>query len=117
MLVTLFTALFIPINAAESDTSENVGIEEITPRASNGCNNVRVLRDYEIYGYTISMDAEYGGSGPNIHIHCNNKVYYYDFENNCFETRDGIPLPGVLNGNEKINSSLEKAKHYYESWL
>ena len=35
MLVTLFTALFIPINAAEADTSENVGIEEIMPIAAN----------------------------------------------------------------------------------
>ena len=35
VLVTLFTALFIPINAVEPDTSENVGVEEITPRAAN----------------------------------------------------------------------------------
>ena len=39
MLVTLFTALFIPINAAEADTSENVGIEEIMPRAVNSSFN------------------------------------------------------------------------------
>ena len=34
VILTLFTALFIPINAAEADTSENVGIEEIMPMAS-----------------------------------------------------------------------------------
>ena len=31
VLVTLFTALFIPINAAEPDASEDKGIEEIMP--------------------------------------------------------------------------------------
>ena len=39
VLLTLFTALFIPINAAEADTSENVGIEEIMPRAVNSSFN------------------------------------------------------------------------------
>ena len=33
----MFIALFIPINAAEPDTSENVGIEEITPMAAYYC--------------------------------------------------------------------------------
>ena len=37
VLVTLFTALFIPINAAEPDTSEDVGVEEIAPRVANSC--------------------------------------------------------------------------------
>lgn len=37
VLVTLFTALFIPINAAEPDTSGNVGIEEIKPQVSLYC--------------------------------------------------------------------------------
>ena len=31
VLLTLFTALFIPINAAEPDASEDKGIEEIMP--------------------------------------------------------------------------------------
>ena len=35
VLLTLFTALFIPINAAEPDISENVGIEEIMPIVVN----------------------------------------------------------------------------------
>ena len=35
ILITLFTALFIPINADELDTSENFGVEEIAPRAAN----------------------------------------------------------------------------------
>lgn len=37
ILITLFTALFIPINADELDTSENFGVEEIAPRAANSC--------------------------------------------------------------------------------
>lgn len=36
VLITLLSALFIPINAAEADTSENVGIEEIMPHEYNG---------------------------------------------------------------------------------
>ena len=36
-LITLFSALFIPINAAEPDTLEDVGIEEIMPMASYYC--------------------------------------------------------------------------------
>ena len=31
VLLTLFTALFIPINAAEPETSEDIGNEEIMP--------------------------------------------------------------------------------------
>ena len=31
VILTLFTALFIPINAAEPDTTEDKGIEEIMP--------------------------------------------------------------------------------------
>ena len=31
VLLTLFTALFIPINAAVQETSEDKGIEEIMP--------------------------------------------------------------------------------------
>ena len=37
VLITLFSALFIPINAAEPDTLEDVGIEEIMPMASYYC--------------------------------------------------------------------------------
>ena len=32
VLVTLFIALFIPINAAETNTSDDVGVEETAPR-------------------------------------------------------------------------------------
>ena len=34
-LITLFSALFIPINAAEPDSSEDKGIEEIMPMAAD----------------------------------------------------------------------------------
>ena len=37
VLLTLFTALFIPINAAEPETPEDMGIEEIMPKRSFGC--------------------------------------------------------------------------------
>lgn len=37
VLLTLFSALFIPINAAEPDIDENVGIEEIMPIVANLC--------------------------------------------------------------------------------
>ena len=37
VLLTLFTALFIPINAAEPETSEDKGIEEIMPMAAARC--------------------------------------------------------------------------------
>ena len=37
VLITLFTALFIPINAAEPETSKDKGIEEIMPIAAYSC--------------------------------------------------------------------------------
>ena len=39
VLITLLSALFIPTSAAEMDTSENVGIEEIMPSSALYCEN------------------------------------------------------------------------------
>ena len=39
VLITLLSALFIPTSAAEMDTSENVGVEEIMPMAANSTFN------------------------------------------------------------------------------
>ena len=63
VLLTLFTALFIPINAAEADTSENVGIEEIMPTVANLCiyNNLPTL--FIEVGRWYNFDFE-GNSHP-----------------------------------------------------
>ena len=50
VLLTLFTALFIPINAAEPETSEDIGIEEIMPLAVNYCNE-----NYTYYNKYMTM--------------------------------------------------------------
>ena len=53
VLVTLFTALFIPLNAAEPDTSEDVGIEEIAPRVAARC------PVYHIYALDDTFNIDY----------------------------------------------------------
>ena len=63
VLLTLFSALFIPINAAEPDIDENVGIEEIMPIVANLCiyNNLPTL--FIEVGRWYNFDFE-GNSHP-----------------------------------------------------
>ena len=53
VLVTLFTALFIPINAAEPDTDESIGVEEIAPRSAARC------PVYHIYALDGTFNIDY----------------------------------------------------------
>ncbi len=56
VLLTLFTALFIPINAAEPEMSEDIGIEEIMPKRSCGCQESRIAVKYlngKVYSVTF----------------------------------------------------------------
>ena len=63
VLITLFSALFIPINAAEPETSEDKGIEEIMPTVANLCiyNNLPTL--FIEVGRWYNFDFE-GNSHP-----------------------------------------------------
>ena len=64
VLVTLFTALFIPINAAEPETSEDKGIEEIMPMAANDCRPIIFVNKHiEMSGYTPDATYYYTSNG------------------------------------------------------
>ena len=78
VLITLFTALFIPINAAESDTSDDVGIEEITPRAVYGCMYSNLEDLFSNIGPRYNFDYV---KGDNNYQLTNGYTYYYN--KNC----------------------------------
>ncbi|WP_233516698.1 hypothetical protein [Paenibacillus curdlanolyticus] len=84
---------------------------------NSGINNVRVMQDTKIKGYTVSMDVERGGSGlVNVHVKVNNTKYFYDAETSQFLDGTGNRLPNSLRGNEQINNALKKAQKYVKSW-
>lgn len=93
------------------DTEVNLDVEnELQPMMANACgfNSLTLLRSTSIYGYTVSMDLEYGGSGHNIHIIVNGQKYYYNFTNKCWPS--GVPSrltahPEVI---QALNHGLER---------
>ena len=73
VLVTLFTALFIPINAADAETDGNVGIEEIMPRRAYGCYNYTIYNSLQsCYGY----DETFVPSGKTFYKTMTNEDLY-----------------------------------------
>lgn len=91
VLVTLFTALFIPINAADAETDGNVGIEEIMPRRAYGCYN------YTIYN---SLQSCYGY--PNAYEFISYDYYKYIiklYESMGFESIKGTDLYCIMSKN------------------
>lgn len=78
--------------------------------ARSGMNNLRVLKDTTIKGYTVSMDLERGGSGLiNIHLKVDKVKYYFNENAGAFLDEVGNRLPNSLRGNQKIEDALTKA--------
>jgi hypothetical protein len=83
-----------------------VGSEGILVHNKAGCNNNRVLEETKIGPYSVSVDLEMGGSGPNIHIKINGSgPNYYDPTTKTFQ----IPLPKGLKKSTEILNAVEKA--------
>ncbi|WP_237179127.1 polymorphic toxin-type HINT domain-containing protein, partial [Paenibacillus sp. MMS18-CY102] len=94
-----------------------LGIWVHNTSCSGGMNNVRVMQNTKVKGYTISMDVEKGGSGQvNIHVKVNDTKYFYNSEKGEFLDANGNRLPNSLRGNEQINAALKKAQKYEQNW-
>lgn len=126
VLITLLSALFIPINAAVQETSEDIGIEEIMPMAANNCGqwidgiyyNNKFLGEanskYEYYNshndkYVMYFDtngramynvhySDHGspGSHSNPHYHTFSAVYNDRMGGYCWQ-ENSQSMPGLPN--------------------